>query len=97
MKNKNSIHQFDTYNKAQESLLNKNHYFTLRELNIIKDKGTNYDFFQIYYDYRNKRFGLQILSTYMDNPIVMRDYVREINDRIKLIEELNALRDEDEE
>ena len=57
-----------TYNEAQEKLLNDNNYFTLRELNITKDRSSELPLFNIYYDEGDEVFGLQVFGTIMDNP-----------------------------
>lgn len=46
-----------TYNEAQEILLRKNNYFTMRELNITKDKSYEIPLFNIYYDEGDEVFG----------------------------------------
>ena len=82
-----------TYNEAQEELLKKNGFFTFRELNITKDRSTEIQLFNIYYDEGDEVFGLQVFGTIMDNPNTMKKYVSELNKRIELIKELNKLRD----
>ena len=82
-----------TYNEAQEKLLNENNYFTLRELNITKDKSSELPLFNIYYDEGDEVFGLQVFGTIMDNPNIIKRYSEELNKRIELIKKLNELRD----
>ena len=82
-----------TYNEAQEKLLRKNNYFTMRELNITKDKSYEIPLFNIYYDEGDEVFGIQIFGTIIDNPNLMKRYVEELNKRIELIKKLNELRD----
>ena len=81
------------YNEAQEKLLKDNNYFTLRELNITKDRSYEIPLFNIYYDEGDEVFGLQVFGTIMDNPNIMKRYVEELNKRIELIKKLNELRD----
>ena len=82
-----------TYNEAQEKLLNDNNYFTLRELNITKDRSSVLPLFNIYYDEGDEVFGLQVFGTIMDNPNIIKRYSEELNKRIELIKKLNELRD----
>lgn len=82
-----------TYNEAQEKLLNDNNYFTLRELNITKDRSSELPLFNIYYDESDEVFGIQIFGTIMDNPNIIKRYSEELNKRIELIKKLNELRD----
>lgn len=82
-----------TYNEAQEKLLNDNNYFTLRELNITKDRSSELPLFNIYYDEGDEVFGLQIFGIIMDNPNIIKRYTEELNKRIELIKRLNELRD----
>lgn len=82
-----------TYNEAQEKLLNDNNYFTLRELNITKDRSSELPLFNIYYDEGDEVFGLQVFGTIMDNPNIIKRYSEELNKRIELIKKLNELRD----
>lgn len=82
-----------TYNEAQEKLLNDNNYFTLRELNITKDRSSELPLFNIYYDEGDEVFGLQIFGIIMDNPNIIKRYTEELNKRIELIKKLNELRD----
>lgn len=82
-----------TYNEAQEKLLNDNNYFTLRELNITKDRSSELPLFNIYYDEGDEVFGLQFFGTIMDNPNIIKRYSEELNKRIELIKKLNELRD----
>lgn len=82
-----------TYNEAQEKLLNDNNYFTLRELNITKDRSSELPLFNIYYDEGDEVFGIQIFGTIMDNPNIIKRYSEELNKRIELIKKLNELRD----
>ena len=82
-----------TYNEAQEKLLNENNYFTLRELNITKDKSSALPLFNIYDDEGDEVFGLQVFGTIMDNPNIIKRYSEELNKRIELIKKLNELRD----
>ena len=82
-----------TYNEAQEKLLNENNYFTLRVLNITKDKSSELPLFNIYYDEGDEVFGLQVFGTIMDNPNIIKRYSEELNKRIELIKKLNELRD----
>ena len=81
------------YNEAQEKLLNDNNYFTLRELNITKDRSSELPLFNIYYDEGDEVFGLQVFGTIMDNPNIIKRYSEELNKRIELIKKLNELRD----
>ena len=82
-----------TYNEAQEKLLNDNNYFTLRELNITKDRSSELPLFNIYYDEGDEVFGLQVFGTIMDNPNIIKRYSEELNKRIEFIKKLNELRD----
>ena len=82
-----------TYNEAQEELLKKNGFFTFRELNITKDRSTEIQLFNVYYDEGDEIFGLQVFGTIMDDPHIMKKYVCELNKRIELIKQLNKLRD----
>ena len=82
-----------TFNDAQEKLLRKNNYFTMRELNITKDRSTELPLFNIYYDEGDEVFGLQVFGTIMDNPNIIKRYSEELNKRIELIKKLNELRD----
>ena len=82
-----------TYNEAQEKLLNDNNYFTLRELNITKDRSSELPLFNIYYDEGDEVFGLQVFGTIMDNPNIIKRYSEELNKRIELIKKLNEFRD----
>lgn len=82
-----------TFNEAQEKLLKKNNYFTMRELNITKDRSSELPLFNVYYDEGDEVFGLQVFGTIIDNPNLMKRYAEELNKRIELIKELNKLGD----
>lgn len=82
-----------TFNEEQEKLLVKNNYFTIRELNITKDRSCELPLFNIYYDEGDEVFGLQIFGTIIDSPHILKKYMEELNKKIVLIKQLNELRD----